>query len=36
MKMVGNDWEDDDDIYEDIEFDDSSEIDYGLEYTQSN
>ena len=36
MKMVGNDWEDDDDIYVDIEFDDSSEIDYGLEYTQSN
>lgn len=36
MKMVGNDWEDDDDIYVDIEFDDSSEIDYGLEYTQSS
>ena len=32
----GNDLDEIEEFYDDIEFDDGSEVDYGLEYTQSH
>ena len=34
-RIDGKEWEDDGLDYEDLYYDDSSEVDYGLEYTQS-
>ncbi len=34
-KIDGNECDDIEEFYDDIEFDDSSEVDYGIEYTLS-